>query len=149
RGRRGHFQRRRRWWVGLQSGWPSAPDALAGLLPQGRPNAPQRSEPVDYGHKARAFGWMEIFRVAPAMPHLRRTHMANNRISDLMMDDATLLRRSAEVEREREVALRDLAHESSFTPLRATARGHEGPWSLRLAVDDGRLAITVGDSNGD
>jgi uncharacterized protein (UPF0262 family) len=91
---------------------------------------------------------MEIFRVAPAMPHLRRAHMANNRISDLMIDDATLLRRSAEVEREREVALRDLAHESSFTPLRATARGHEGPWSLRLAVDDGRLAITVGDSNG-
>jgi len=74
--------------------------------------------------------------------------MANNRISDLMIDDATLLRRSAEVEREREVALRDLAHESSFTPLRSTARGHEGPWSLRLAVDDGRLAITVGDSNG-
>jgi uncharacterized protein (UPF0262 family) len=74
--------------------------------------------------------------------------MADNRIADLTLDEATLLRRSAEVEREREVALRDLAQENRFTPMRAVARGHAGPWSLRLAVDEGRLAITVSDGQG-
>jgi uncharacterized protein (UPF0262 family) len=74
--------------------------------------------------------------------------MADNRIADLTLDEATLLRRSAEVEREREVALRDLAQENRFTPIRSVARGHAGPWSLRLAVDEGRLAITVSDGQG-
>ncbi len=74
--------------------------------------------------------------------------MDDNRIADLTLDEATLLKRSAEVEREREVALRDLAQENRFTPIRAVARGHAGPWSLRLAVDEGRLAITVSDGAG-
>src|SRR5690606_28472694 len=46
------------------------------------------------------------------------------------------------------VALRDLAHESRFVPLRAAARGHQGPWSLRLAVDEGRLAMAISDGEG-
>jgi uncharacterized protein (UPF0262 family) len=74
--------------------------------------------------------------------------MAENRIANLTLYEATLLRRSAEVEREREVALRDLAQENCFTPMRSVARGHAGPWSLRLAVDEGRLAITVSDGAG-
>jgi uncharacterized protein (UPF0262 family) len=74
--------------------------------------------------------------------------MADNRIAELTLDEATLLKRSEDVEREREVALRDLAGESSFLPLRAAAKGYRGPWSLRLAVDDGRLAIAVTDGEG-
>lgn len=87
-------------------------------------------------------------RLAQPVLHLRKARMADNRIADLTLDEATLLRRSAEVEREREVALRDLAQENCFTPMRSVARGHAGPWSLRLAVDEGRLAITVSDSEG-
>jgi len=74
--------------------------------------------------------------------------MSHNRIADLTLDEATLLRRSREVEQEREVALRDLAGENSFAPLRAIERGHEGPWSLRLAVEDGRLALAIRDRAG-
>jgi uncharacterized protein (UPF0262 family) len=74
--------------------------------------------------------------------------MSDNRIADLTLDEATLLRRSREVEQEREVALRDLAGENSFAPLRAIERGHEGPWSLRLAVEDGRLALAIRDRAG-
>jgi uncharacterized protein (UPF0262 family) len=74
--------------------------------------------------------------------------MSDNRIADLTLDEATLLRRSREVEQEREVALRDLAADNSFTPLRSVERGHEGPWSLRLAVDDGRLALAIRDRAG-
>ena len=62
-------------------------------------------------------------------------------------DEATVLRRNPEVEQEREIALRDLVHDSSFTPLKAVERGHEGPWKLRLAVSEGRLAIAVRDSS--
>lgn len=74
--------------------------------------------------------------------------MAENRIADLTLDEATLLKRSEEVEREREVALRDLARENRFAPLRSVERGHAGPWSLRLAVDDGRLVMAVRDHQG-
>ena len=74
--------------------------------------------------------------------------MAENRIADLTLDEATLLKRSEEVEQERAVALRDLAHDNRFTPLRSVERGHAGPWSLKLAVDDGRLVMTVCDSEG-
>jgi uncharacterized protein (UPF0262 family) len=74
--------------------------------------------------------------------------MSDNRIADLTLDEATLLRRSREVEQEREVALRDLAAENSFAPLRAIERGHEGPWSLCLAVEDGRLALAIRDRAG-
>jgi uncharacterized protein (UPF0262 family) len=75
--------------------------------------------------------------------------MAEDRIAELTLDEGTLLRRSAEVEQERAVALRDLAQESRFAPLRSAARGLEGPWSLRLAVDEGRLAIAVRDGAGE
>ena len=74
--------------------------------------------------------------------------MSDNRIADLTLDEATLLRRSREVEQEREVALRDLTVDNSFVPLRSVERGHEGPWSLRLAVEDGRLALTIRDRAG-
>ena len=74
--------------------------------------------------------------------------MAENRIADLTLDEATLLKRSEDVEQERAVALRDLAHHNRFTPLRSVERGHAGPWSLKLAVDDGRLVMTVCDSEG-
>lgn len=74
--------------------------------------------------------------------------MPNDRIAALTLDEATLLKRSEEVEREREVALRDLAADNRFAPLRAAERGHAGPWSLRLAVDDGRLAMAIRDRDG-
>ena len=74
--------------------------------------------------------------------------MSDNRIAELTLDEATVLRRNPEVEQEREVALRDLAAESSFTPLKSVERGHGGPWRLRLAVSDGRLAMAVRDREG-
>ncbi len=74
--------------------------------------------------------------------------MDADRIADLTLDDSTVLRRNADIEQEREVALRDLAEDSAFRPLRAAEHGHSGPWSLRLAIADGRLAIAVRDAGG-
>lgn len=74
--------------------------------------------------------------------------MADNRIALIELDEATILRRNADVEQERQIALRDLEALNSFTPLRAVEHGHAGPWSLRLSVAEGRLAMAVCDSHG-
>lgn len=74
--------------------------------------------------------------------------MPADRISSITLDEATVLRRGQDVEREREAALRDLAEESSFRPLRAAEQGHEGPWSLHLSVPDGRVVLALTDGEG-
>ena len=72
----------------------------------------------------------------------------SDRIAAITLDEATVLARGADVEREREAALRDLAGDSDFRPLRAAAAGHAGPWSLHLSVIDGRLALSLADGAG-
>nr|WP_166178780.1 UPF0262 family protein [Altererythrobacter segetis] len=74
--------------------------------------------------------------------------MSDNRIAAIALDEATILTRGADVEREREAALRDLSEDSAFEPLRAAEAGQAGPWSLDLSVPDGRLCIGVTDGEG-
>lgn len=74
--------------------------------------------------------------------------MSPDRIAELTLDEGSILRRNREVEQEREVALRDLEADNSFAPRRAAERGHAGPWTVRLAVADGRLAMTLRDRDG-
>jgi len=71
-----------------------------------------------------------------------------DRIARIELDEATILRRSETVENERQAALRDLEADNRFIPLRAVENGHKGPWSLHLAVVDGRLALTIRDADG-
>jgi uncharacterized protein (UPF0262 family) len=71
-----------------------------------------------------------------------------NRIASIALDDATIVSRGADVEREREAALRDLAEDSQFVPCRAATAGHAGPWSLRLSLPDTRLSIELTDGEG-
>src|SRR5690606_4615721 len=37
---------------------------------------------------------------------------------------------------------------SRFAPVRSVERGHSGPWALRLALDEGRLAMAIRDGDG-
>ena len=74
--------------------------------------------------------------------------MPSDLIAHVELDDATIVRRNADVEQERAAALRDLVADNSFRPLRAADKGHAGPWSLALSVVDGRLAMAVTDSAG-
>jgi len=74
--------------------------------------------------------------------------MSDNRIAAIALDETTILARGQDVEREREAALRDLAEDSAFAPLRAVEAGHAGPWSLDLSVPDGRLCIGLTDGEG-
>lgn len=74
--------------------------------------------------------------------------MPDHRISHISLDEDTIIWRNADVEQERRVAIFDLIEENSFKPIRAAGAGHEGPYRLKLAVRDGRLAMDVADSEG-
>ena len=74
--------------------------------------------------------------------------MADPRISHIELDETTILWRNADIEQERRVAIFDLIEENRFKPLRAFAAGYEGPYQLRLAVRDGRLALEISDGDG-
>lgn len=73
---------------------------------------------------------------------------SDHRIAHIALDEATILWRSADIEQERRIAIYDLIEENSFKPLRAAARGAQGPYRLRLAVADGRLALSIADDGG-
>jgi uncharacterized protein (UPF0262 family) len=69
--------------------------------------------------------------------------MGEPRIIDVELDERTIIRRSDDIERERQVAIFDLLEENSFQPL-----GHEGPFRVRLRIEENRLAIEIMDEAG-
>jgi uncharacterized protein (UPF0262 family) len=73
---------------------------------------------------------------------------STDRIARISLDERTILARNEDVEKEREVALRDLVEENAFRPLRALGRGHHGPWAVDLSVLDGKLALAIEDGEG-
>jgi len=76
------------------------------------------------------------------------SHGPTDRIARIALDERTILARNEDVEKEREVALRDLVEDNAFRPLRALGRGHSGPWSINLSVLDGKLALAIADGAG-
>ena len=70
------------------------------------------------------------------------------RIASILLDEDTIIWRSADIEQERRVAMFDLIEDNRFKPLRAAAHGFHGPFTLWLAVRDGRLEMTVGLTDG-
>lgn len=71
--------------------------------------------------------------------------MADPRIIAIALDEETIRAARPEIEREREIAMHDLLAGNHFAPSRPAARGHGGPYRVRLRVTDGRLAIDVAD----
>ena len=71
----------------------------------------------------------------------------DHRIAHIELDEATILWRSADIEQERRIAIYDLIEENVFKPLRAVERGATGPYRLKLAVTDGRLALAISDGD--
>ena len=69
--------------------------------------------------------------------------MADPRIIDVALDEATILWRSADIEQERRIAIFDLLEENRFAPERAHPDGYAGPYKVLLAVEEGRLAIHI------
>lgn len=62
-----------------------------------------------------------------------------NRIAAITLDEKSVVRRSPEIESERNAAIADLLHDNSFAP----ASGQAGPFSLHLAIEENRLLIDI------
>jgi uncharacterized protein (UPF0262 family) len=60
-------------------------------------------------------------------------------IATLTLDERSVVRRNADVEHERAVAIFDLLEENSFVP----AAGHDGPFHLHLGIEDNRLVLDL------
>ena len=67
--------------------------------------------------------------------------MGEPRIIDIELDERTIIRRSDDIERERRVAIFDLLEANTFQPL-----GHEGPFRIRLRIEESRLVIELKDA---
>nr|WP_137676801.1 UPF0262 family protein [Parerythrobacter lutipelagi] len=65
------------------------------------------------------------------------------RIAHIALDEDTILWRNADIEQERRVAIYDLIEDNVFKPIRSVEKGHAGPFRLKLAVMDGRLAMEI------
>ncbi|MDF0543564.1 UPF0262 family protein [Sphingobium sp. H39-3-25] len=74
--------------------------------------------------------------------------MADPRIIDIELDEKTIIRRNADIEQERRVAMLDLLEENYFRPERHHEDGYAGPYRVRLSVEDGRLMIEISRQDG-
>jgi len=61
------------------------------------------------------------------------------RISSIELDEHTVVRRSREIEQEREIAIYDLLEANTFRPLESGG----GPYKLVLSVEDNRLIFDI------
>jgi uncharacterized protein (UPF0262 family) len=68
----------------------------------------------------------------------------DNRISAIVLDEKSVLKRSPEIEQEREVAISDLLESNRFRPKGAPA----GPYRLALSVKENRLVFDIAREGG-
>jgi uncharacterized protein (UPF0262 family) len=64
--------------------------------------------------------------------------MADPRIIDIQLDERSILKRNADIEQERRIAIFDLLENNRFD-----VAGHQGPYRVKLRVEEGRLAIEL------
>ena len=66
------------------------------------------------------------------------------RIQEIFLDERTVVNRSPNVEHERKVAIYDLLEENHFRLL----DGPDGPYIVRLSIEENRLAFDVQSADG-
>jgi uncharacterized protein (UPF0262 family) len=72
--------------------------------------------------------------------------MADNfRIASIELDEGSVLRRTREIEQEREIAIYDLLEANSFAPQGSSG----GPYKLVLGVSENRLVFDIQLENGE
>ena len=65
--------------------------------------------------------------------------MSDYRISSIELDERTVVRRTREIEQEREIAIYDLLEANVFKPIDSGG----GPYKLILSVEDSRLVFDI------
>ena len=68
----------------------------------------------------------------------------SHRISRIELDERSVVSRSPQVEHERKVAIYDLLEDNSFHPLKID---HDGPYAVRLSIQDNRLLFEIDDED--
>jgi uncharacterized protein (UPF0262 family) len=68
--------------------------------------------------------------------------MNTQRIVKIDLDERSVVRRNADIEHERAVAIFDLLEENRFAPTAA----HEGPFHLQIGLEEGRLVLEIRDT---
>ena len=66
---------------------------------------------------------------------------SQQRLINVTLDERSVVRRSPEVEHERQVAIYDLLEENSFSPV----GDYLGPYSLHLSIQENRLLLDIRD----
>jgi uncharacterized protein (UPF0262 family) len=61
------------------------------------------------------------------------------RLASIVLDEATVVRRTREIEQEREIAIYDLLESNSFAPIGSGG----GPYNLVLAIEENRLVFDI------
>jgi uncharacterized protein (UPF0262 family) len=61
------------------------------------------------------------------------------RLVSIVLDEASVVRRSREIEQEREIAIYDLLESNTFTPVGSNG----GPYALVLAIEENRLIFDI------
>jgi uncharacterized protein (UPF0262 family) len=69
---------------------------------------------------------------------------SRERLTNVTLDDASVIRRSPEVEHERAVAIYDLLEDNAFRPL----GDYTGPYHLHLSIAENRLQLEVRSEQG-
>jgi uncharacterized protein (UPF0262 family) len=64
---------------------------------------------------------------------------STQRIANITLDERTVVRRNADVEHERAVAIFDLLEENNFAPK----GGYEGPFHVHLGIEENRLILEI------
>jgi uncharacterized protein (UPF0262 family) len=67
------------------------------------------------------------------------------RIAKITLDEKSVVRRNADVEHERAVAIFDLLEDNSFAPT----AGYEGPFHLHLSIEENRLVFDICSETGE
>jgi len=69
---------------------------------------------------------------------------SKQRITEITLDEHTVLRRNDDIEHERAVAIADLLDDNSFAPI----SGLRGPFHLHLGIEENRLALDLKSGDG-
>ncbi|MCF8474419.1 MAG: UPF0262 family protein [Emcibacter sp.] len=67
----------------------------------------------------------------------------NHRICHIELDDKSIIRRNADIDHERRVAIFDLLEENYYCPLEILPDNYEGPFHIKLRIEDNRLAMDI------
>jgi uncharacterized protein (UPF0262 family) len=71
-----------------------------------------------------------------------KTPAETQRIASIVLDEKSVVRRNADIEHERAVAIFDLLEENSFAPV----AGYAGPFHVNLGIEENRLVLDLRDT---